>query len=345
MSVYQWSTTAGSNASVDSNINWSEGQLPSTVNDSARSMMAALAAFVRDQGGYATLGGSGNTFTLSLSQAMTSRVPSLIGFFATRANTGAVTMNVDSLGAAPLRRVTGTDLVSGDIVSGAFYIISWDSTNSEWKIAGQSGLLPLTGGTMTGLLTLSGAPTTGLHAATKTYVDTVDARTVTAGTGLTGGGAISTNPTISVSSGGIGATQLATNAVTTIKITDANVTTTKIADANITAAKLSGAQTGSAPIFGVRAWGSISNYGTSATLNAGGNINSVSRSSPAVVDITFTTSLPNANYGIGLTFEQIGANFQVARVTNKAITGFTVTALSSGSGSLQDGSFSFIVVN
>lgn len=341
MSVYQWSTTAGSNASVDSNINWSEGQLPSTVNDSARSMMAALAAFVRDQGGYATLGGSGNTFTLSLSQAMTSRVPSLIGFFATRANTGAVTMNVDSLGAAPLRRVTGTDLVSGDIVSGAFYIISWDSTNSEWKIAGQSGLLPLTGGTMTGLLTLSGAPTTGLHAATKTYVDTVDARTVTAGTGLTGGGAISTNPTISVSSGGIGATQLATNAVTTIKITDANVTTTKIADANITAPKLSGAQTGSAPIFGARAWGYITNNGT-ATLVAGGNITSISRNATGFITVNFTTALPNANYAVVMNLDQTSGNIYT-RVYGKTTTLCYLETLNSSGGS-TDVSFSFIVV-
>ena len=165
MSVYQWSTSAASNSSADANIDWSEGQLPSTVNDSARAMMAALAAMVRDQGGYATLGGSGNTFTLTLSQTMTSKVPALLGFFATRSNTGAVTMNVDSTGAFPLRQVSGTELVSGQIVSGSFYIISWNSSTSEWiainappignyllSATAASTYLPFTGGTLTGQL-------------------------------------------------------------------------------------------------------------------------------------------------------------------------------------------------
>lgn len=154
MSVYSWNTSAASNASADANIDWTEGMLPSLVNDSARAMMAALASMIRDQGGYATLGGSGNTFTLTLSQTMASKVPAIIGFLATRANTGAVTMNIDSSGGYPLRKNTGVDLVSGDIVNGAFYIITWDSANSEWKIANQSGLLPLTGGTMTGNLSI-----------------------------------------------------------------------------------------------------------------------------------------------------------------------------------------------
>lgn len=39
-----WSTTAADNDDADSTINWLEGQLPSTVNNSARAMMAVLAA-------------------------------------------------------------------------------------------------------------------------------------------------------------------------------------------------------------------------------------------------------------------------------------------------------------
>jgi hypothetical protein len=42
MSLDKWSTTPGNNATVGS-INWAEGQPPSTVNDSARQMMADVA--------------------------------------------------------------------------------------------------------------------------------------------------------------------------------------------------------------------------------------------------------------------------------------------------------------
>lgn len=43
MGLWQWSTTAANNATADPSINWQEGQAPSTVNDSARAMMAAIA--------------------------------------------------------------------------------------------------------------------------------------------------------------------------------------------------------------------------------------------------------------------------------------------------------------
>src|SRR5215813_6172728 len=41
MSFWKWSRTAANNATADGSINWAEGQAPSTVNDSARAMMAA----------------------------------------------------------------------------------------------------------------------------------------------------------------------------------------------------------------------------------------------------------------------------------------------------------------
>ena len=44
MPMYQWSTTPGNNATAGS-INWAEGQAPSTVNDSARQMMADVATW------------------------------------------------------------------------------------------------------------------------------------------------------------------------------------------------------------------------------------------------------------------------------------------------------------
>lgn len=43
MSIEEWSSTAANNASGVTGINWAEGQAPSTVNDSARELMAQIA--------------------------------------------------------------------------------------------------------------------------------------------------------------------------------------------------------------------------------------------------------------------------------------------------------------
>src|SRR6185437_12158532 len=68
--VWQWSETASSNASADPTINWREGQPPSSVNDSARAMMAALAAYRDDISGLVTTGGTATAYTVTTNQGL-----------------------------------------------------------------------------------------------------------------------------------------------------------------------------------------------------------------------------------------------------------------------------------
>ncbi len=70
--VSSWSTTAGTNATADSAVLWSEGQAPSTVNDSARGMMASVAKFRDDISGGLTTGGSSTAYTVTTNQAFAS---------------------------------------------------------------------------------------------------------------------------------------------------------------------------------------------------------------------------------------------------------------------------------
>jgi len=73
------------------------------------------------------------------------------------------------------------------------------------------------------------------------------------------------------------------------------VTTAKVADANITAAKLDGAQSGSAPIYGARAWVNFNGTGTVA-IRASGNVSSITDNGPGDYTVNFTTALADANF-------------------------------------------------
>ncbi len=68
--------------------------------------------------------------------------------------------------------------------------LSWGTVTTDL-----SGVLALTGGTMTGALTLSGAPTSNLHAATKQYVDSNATLTADGGNFDTGGSIVTSSST------------------------------------------------------------------------------------------------------------------------------------------------------
>ena len=150
-----------------------------------------------------------------------------------------------------------------------------------------------------------------------------------------------------VSAGGVTANELAADAVTTTTILDANVTTAKIAelavsagkiasdavttakilDANITAAKLSGAQTGAAPVYGARAWVVFQGRSTNgtATINASGNVSSVTRTAAGRYTIVMTTGLPDANYAFAGSAEDSFGDLVVSSAfATKSVTTFGV---------------------
>jgi hypothetical protein len=158
--IKSWSTTALDNGTADANVNFAEQQAPSTYNDSARALMAAVKAFTLALGGGITYGGTGNAYTA------TNETPGVwsayeagdvIGLKANATNTGAATINVDGLGAKAIKTADGGDVVSGDIVSGGLYLLAYDGTNFQVlnTIAG-GAYQPLTAnGTAFGNLTFS----------------------------------------------------------------------------------------------------------------------------------------------------------------------------------------------
>jgi microcystin-dependent protein len=135
-----WSTTAAANATVDSSVNFAEGQAPSSLNDSCRALMAGVAKFRDDMAGTITTGGTATAYTASSNAgySLTSGFP--IAFVPHATNGATVTLNVDSLGAKPLRSAPGVELPAGVLVLGTPYAATYYTSNSgEWILRGLYG--------------------------------------------------------------------------------------------------------------------------------------------------------------------------------------------------------------
>lgn len=143
--LYRWSETAATNANADSTINWAEGQSPSSVNDSARAMMAAIAKYRDDISGRAVSGGTATAYTMTSSQGYVSLsgmhgAQIAVRFHAT--NNGGATFNLDGLGAAALQLASGSPVTTGSILANSVWDLTYDNTIPAWLVHGVPGALP-----------------------------------------------------------------------------------------------------------------------------------------------------------------------------------------------------------
>jgi hypothetical protein len=104
--IQDWSVTAINNGNSDSSINWLEGQARASVNNSARSMMAAHAKTRNLQNGSIVTGGTANAQVFTSGVGYIAPIPTglrvLLKIGAGLTNTGAVTLNMDGIGAFPV---------------------------------------------------------------------------------------------------------------------------------------------------------------------------------------------------------------------------------------------------
>lgn len=143
MGAYSFSGTAASNTSIDG-IGIAGSSSPANLDDALRTLAAADANFVRDLGGAGSVNGTADAITLSLADITT--LPTyfdgmVVGFRATGTNTGATTINIDSVGIKKVRKsVAGveTALSAGNIVSGNYYLLvyrsAWDTAAGAFQI-------------------------------------------------------------------------------------------------------------------------------------------------------------------------------------------------------------------
>jgi microcystin-dependent protein len=150
MPFFIWSHNANLNGVIDPSINLAEGMSPSAVNDSCRAVMARLAEYRDDIAGAIVTAGTSTAYTLASNQGFDTFAHlnnMVVAFSPHVTNTGtACTLNVDGLGAKPLRISPGIETPAGTIVQGTPYVALYNSANNEFYLVGLSGapyLIPL----------------------------------------------------------------------------------------------------------------------------------------------------------------------------------------------------------
>jgi hypothetical protein len=135
--MHFWDDTADDNATADSSVNWAEGQSPSSVNNSARAMMASAAKWRKDNDGSLTTGGTSTAYTLTTNQGF----PSLsamdgatlrVKFNAT--NGATPTLNVDGLGAKTIAIIGSTSILAAYLISGGIYDLRYTNSDNAWVV-------------------------------------------------------------------------------------------------------------------------------------------------------------------------------------------------------------------
>jgi len=130
-SIYSWSTTAASNANSDGDINFAEGQPPSTLNNSNRQGMGRVAEYIADQGGALTAGGTANALTVTANSAFTAFQNGLtLALRIATDNTTAATLNVNGLGAKSIRKMVAAGesaLAGGELQQDGIYLFLYST--------------------------------------------------------------------------------------------------------------------------------------------------------------------------------------------------------------------------
>lgn len=155
---WQWSKTTATNSAADPTINWAEGMSPSSINDSARAMMARMAEYRDDISGALTTSGTATAYTVTTNQGLPS-VPTdgqLIAFTPNVDNGVGTTLRADGGTIYPIQTAPGVAVGAATLITGTPYSAKFSLANSSWILRDfygnafnvpLGGLLPYTGAT------------------------------------------------------------------------------------------------------------------------------------------------------------------------------------------------------
>ena len=146
-SIWNWSTTANLNGAADPGIAWPEGMPRDSVNNSARSTLAAVAYHRNQRSGAIVTTGTPAAQAFASGHPVPFTAPIPTGFNvrlkigAGLTSTGAMTLSMDGIGAAIVRDNRGFPVGAGAVVAGGYYDFLFDGT--YWRLlAADIGFAP-----------------------------------------------------------------------------------------------------------------------------------------------------------------------------------------------------------
>lgn len=143
---WQWSKTSATNAGADPTINWAEGMSPSSVNDSARAMMARSAEYRDDISGLLNTTGTATAYVVATNQGLCTTTGATapndgqqLAVTVNATNGIAPTLTADGCNAAPIQSSPGVAVPSATLISGNPYTLKYSVSNSAWMLSGFFG--------------------------------------------------------------------------------------------------------------------------------------------------------------------------------------------------------------
>jgi hypothetical protein len=368
MPVYKWSKTAASNATADSTISWAEGQAPSTVNDSSRAEMAAVAMWRDDISGTITTGGSSTAYTVTTNSVFSTAAlmsGAMITFIPHTTSGAAPTLAVDGLTARAINIATSVAVPTGALVAGTPYVVTYIHASTEFILMGRLAALPAT--TFTGAITgTSAALSAGLTVGTTLAVTGVSSFS----DDLRAADGDATTPSYGFTNDTdcgwyrIGANNLglALNGAKVLDVatTGLTVTGTLTSSGALSAASFTGnavatqadQETGTSTTTAVspgrqhfhqsaaKLWLKCDHSGNLASPSY--NITSVTDTGAGVVTVTIATDFSDADYAVNVT---VGTAVGVCVPnTSQAVGSFVINAYNTGTGAAQDSILGYYAV-
>src|SRR5688572_14408465 len=128
--IQGWSGTDASNIDL-----FPDNMTFGAVNDGGRAVQGAMARWFADWNGSIVASGSSNAYSITSNRTIASLANNtLMWFRANHTNTGAATLNLNTLGAKDIVRATGAALTAGDITSGQIVGVYYNSTLDDWVL-------------------------------------------------------------------------------------------------------------------------------------------------------------------------------------------------------------------